>query len=129
MKIASELQDLIVEHARREAPNECCGLVALRNGAAHTVHELPNMTPSPFRFTLDSPEFARLLMDIEDAGDWYAIYHSHTRSAPVPSQTDITFGVAWPGVEWLIVGIAGERPELRSYLIDEQGAVTEAGVA
>lgn len=128
MKIAPELQDLVVQHARREAPNECCGLVAMRDGVAYAVHELPNLTPSPFRFTLDSPQFARLLFELEDAGDWYAIYHSHTRSAPLPSQTDITYGRNWPGVEWLIVGLAGERPELRSFLIDGQGAVIEAGV-
>ena len=48
-----------------------------------------------------------------------AIYHSHTRSAPYPSQTDINFAANWPGVEWIIVGLAaGEEPEVRSYLIE-----------
>ena len=51
-----------------------------------------------------------------------AIYHSHTRSAPYPSQTDVNFAAAWPGVEWLIVGLpkaGGEGGDVRSYLIDQ----------
>ena len=48
-----------------------------------------------------------------------AIYHSHVRSAPYPSQTDIGFAANWPGVEWIIVGLKdGEAPEVRSYLIE-----------
>jgi hypothetical protein len=41
------------------------------------------------------------------------------RSEPYPSQTDIGFAASWPGVEWIIVGLAGvEQPNVRSYLID-----------
>ena len=44
---------------------------------------------------------------------------AHTRTAPYPSQTDINFAANWPGVEWIIVGLAGgDGPEVRSYLID-----------
>ena len=61
----------------------------------------------------------------EDLG---AIYHSHTRSAAYPSQTDVNFAAGWPGVEWLIVGLAaGDEPELRSFRIDG-GVVTEVGI-
>ena len=69
------------------------------------------------------------LTEIEDAGDELgAIYHSHTRSAPYPSQTDVNFAAGWPGVEWLIVGLASaDGPEVRSYLIDG-GAVSEVAV-
>ncbi len=57
-----------------------------------------------------------------------AIYHSHVRSAPYPSQTDIGFAANWPGVEWIIVGLAGgEAPEVRSYLI-EDGQVREVAL-
>jgi [CysO sulfur-carrier protein]-S-L-cysteine hydrolase len=65
-------------------------------------------------------ELFRLNGAIEDEG-WEigAIYHSHVRSAPYPSQTDIGFAASWPGVEWIIVGLAsGGQPDVRSYLID-----------
>ncbi len=98
------------------------------DGAGVAVHELENLAHSPLRFEVDGLALHHLLTEIEDAGlALGAIYHSHTRSAPYPSQTDINFAAGWPGVEWVIVGTGGDEPELRSYLID--GAqVTEVPV-
>jgi proteasome lid subunit RPN8/RPN11 len=57
-----------------------------------------------------------------------AIYHSHTRTAPYPSQTDINFAAGWPGVEWVILGVADpQSPQVCSYLID-QGQVQEVAI-
>ena len=71
----------------------------------------------------------KLLDSIEGDGlEIGAIYHSHTRTAPYPSQTDINFAVNWPGVEWIIVGLADpSAPEIRSYLI-EKGTVREVEI-
>ena len=61
----------------------------------------------------DERHLALALDEIEDAG-WTlgAIYHSHTRSAPQPSQTDINMAVfgdarepVWPGSLYIIVGV------------------------
>ena len=120
--------DLIVEHAQRDAPNECCGLVASRDGAATGVHAAENLAASPFRFEVDGPALFRMLDTIESGGDELgAIYHSHTRSEPYPSQTDVNFSGGWPGVEWIIVGTKGDAPTVRSFLI-EDGAVREVDV-
>jgi proteasome lid subunit RPN8/RPN11 len=128
VRIAQDLLDAIVEHARRDAPNECCGIVATRGGAAVSVHAAENTAASPFRFEVDGLELHRTLTGIEDAGDELgAIYHSHTRSEPYPSQTDVNFAANWPGVEWVIVGLTDE-PVVRSYLI-EDGVITEVPVA
>ena len=127
MQIARLLLDTIVEHAVRDAPNECCGVVAARAGGATTAHALENLAASPFRFEIDGLSLMRLIDEFEEAGeDLGAIYHSHTRSAPYPSQTDVNFAALWPGVEWLIVGISkNAEPEVRSYLIDG-GAIRDA---
>ena len=113
-------------HARRDFPNECCGIVAVRDGAAVAVHGSRTSHASPFRFEVDGLEVMRMLDAIEDAGaELGAIYHSHTRSEPYPSQTDVNFAANWPGVEWLIVGVRGDgEPSVRSYRIDD-GVVTE----
>jgi proteasome lid subunit RPN8/RPN11 len=120
------LLDAIVEHAIRDAPNECCGLVAARDGVATAVHAAENLAASPFRFEVDGPALFRMLEQMEDGGaELGAIYHSHTRSEPYPSQTDVNFSVGWPGVEWIIVGLSRtEDPVVRSYLI-EDGEVRE----
>jgi len=127
VKIARALLDDIVAHAVRDAPNECCGVVAARDGAATAVHATENVVASPFRFEIDGLQLMRLIDRFEAEGDELtAIYHSHTRSEPYPSQTDVNFAELWPGVEWLIVGIAKDaEPTVRTYRIDG-GAISEA---
>jgi proteasome lid subunit RPN8/RPN11 len=124
--ISRALLDELIAHASEEAPNECCGIVAVEAAAADgharaaRVHRAVNTAASPLRFEVDGRELLHAIDEIERAGrELGAIYHSHTRSAPYPSQTDINFAVNWPGVEWIIVGLGrGEQPEVRSYLID-----------
>ncbi len=126
MKIAQDLLDEIVAHALQAPKIECCGVVAAQpaeGGARRTatrVYRAENIHASALKFEIDPMELLRLNNTIEDEG-WEigAIYHSHVRSAPYPSQTDIGFAASWPGVEWIIVGLAaGEQPLVRSYLID-----------
>lgn len=119
--------DEIVAHALREAPNECCGVIAGRDGAARALHATENVAASPFRFEIDGLALMRLIDRFEADGDELAaIYHSHTRSEPYPSQTDLNFAALWPGVEWLIVGVPRDgEPVVRTYRI-EDGRVFEA---
>ena len=126
MRIARALVDEMVAHARADDPNECCGLVSRRNGDAVKVYRTTNTEASRFRFVIDPAEQLRIYNEIEDSGlDLGAIYHSHTRSAPYPSQTDINFAKDWPGVLWIIIGLADGEPEVRTYEIRD-GRVAEA---
>ena len=126
MRIAREMYDEIVAHARTDAPNECCGIVASRDGDAVKVYRATNAEASPFRFVIDPREQLDIHNAIDAADlDLGAIYHSHTRTAPSPSQTDINFSKAWPGVLWIIVGLADGDPQVRTWRIDD-GRVSEA---
>jgi proteasome lid subunit RPN8/RPN11 len=127
MHIAADLLEQIVEHALRDAPVECCGFVAVQDGRAVEVIAVENVAGSPLRFEVGPADLLRLA-DIDDGGRQAVIYHSHTRSAPVPSQTDVNFAANWPGVEWLIVGVAGPEPDVRNWRI-EDGQVTQVEVA
>ena len=86
-----------------------------------------NTEASPLRFEIDGAEQSTgIHIEIEDAGlDLGAIYHSHTRSDPYPSQTDINFAAQWPGVQWIIVGSADGDPQVRDYEIRD-GEVSDA---
>ena len=129
MRIDSALLERIVAHARRDFPNECCGMVGVRDGRAVAVHEAINVAASPLRFEVEGREILDAQDAFEDEGaELGAIYHSHTRSEPYPSQTDINFAKGWPGVEWLIVGVRRDGdPTVRSYRIDD-GVVAEVDV-
>jgi proteasome lid subunit RPN8/RPN11 len=126
MRIAQLLYDDIVAHAREEAPNECCGMIASRDGDAVKVYRARNAAASPLRYELDGAEQYRIQMDIEDAGlELGAIYHSHTRTEPYPSQTDINLAF-YPDAVYVIVGLAGAEPDVRAFSIrDGQVQPTE----
>ena len=117
----------ILVHARAEAPNECCGMIAARDGVAVSLHPARNAAASPLRYEIDGMEQYRIQTAIEDAGlELGAIYHSHTRSAPLPSQTDINLAF-YPDALYVIVGVKDpESPEVRAYRIRDHRDIDEA---
>jgi [CysO sulfur-carrier protein]-S-L-cysteine hydrolase len=130
MRIGHDLYDELIQHAREEAPNECCGMLGSRNGRAVTLYRARNAAASPLRYEIDGADQYRIQMEMDRSDlELGAIYHSHTRSEPYPSQTDINFAAGWPGVEWVIVGLDRGSPEavVRSYTIDD-GRVSEVGI-
>ena len=90
-------------------------MVATRDGEAVAVHRARNAAASALRYAMDPMEQYQLQNGIDEAGlDLGIIYHSHTRSDPVPSETDInlaklgdTDAPAFPGTLYLIVGVKG----------------------
>jgi [CysO sulfur-carrier protein]-S-L-cysteine hydrolase len=125
MRISRQLYDEMIAYARADAPNECCGMIASRDGDAVTVYPAANAAASPLRYEIDGAEQYRIQMAIDDEGlDLGAIYHSHTRSAPYPSQTDINLAF-YPEALYVIVGLAQDEPEVRAYEIRD-GRVADA---
>lgn len=133
MVIESGLLEDVIAHAREEYDAECCGLLAYApdghgEGAvdadadgrrAVRVHRARNVFASRKRFEIDGKELLHTLDEFEQDGlELGAIYHSHTHTDPVPSQTDINFAANWPGLEWVIVGLAGDQPDVRCFLIE-----------
>ena len=126
MRISRRLLDEIVAHAREDFPNECCGMVGGRDGEALRVYRAENAEASPLRYSIDASVQFRLMREIEDAGEELsAIYHSHTKSAAYPSQTDVNLA-AWPDAVYLIVSLAGaDAPDVKGFLIRD-GKVADA---
>jgi proteasome lid subunit RPN8/RPN11 len=126
MKITRSLVDQIVAHAHGDLPNECCGMVGGRDGVAATVYRAENAEASPFRYSISAEDQFRLMREIEDAGEeLVAIYHSHTKSAAFPSQTDVNLA-GWPDAVYLIVSLADPgTPDLKGFWIRD-GRIEEA---
>ena len=125
MRIARDLYQEMIDHARAEAPNECCGMVASRNGEAVKLYRATNAAASPLRYEIDGAEQYRIQMEIEQDGlELGAIYHSHTRTDPYPSQTDINLAF-YPESLYVIVGVARDQPEVRAFTIRD-GRVADA---
>lgn len=122
--------DEMVAHAREGLPNECCGILAGRDGRVLKLYRMTNLAASPFRFDMDPGEIVKVDSEAGD-NDWelLAIYHSHTKSEAYPSDTDVRIagGTAqlWPDVRYVLVSLkdAGD-PQVRSFSIIE-GVVAE----
>lgn len=118
MRIDQKLIEELIAHAREEAPNECCGLLAGTGEGVTALLRGYNLYESPLRFEVrDMP---KLLAQIEADGlEHLATYHSHTRSAAYPSQTDINLAQWWPGIVWVICSLEKpDAPEVRAFRMD-----------
>ena len=110
--------DQIVAQARDEAPNECCGIIGTRDGTAVSVFPVRNAAASPLRYEMDPKDQLQVFEALDDAElDVGVIYHSHTRSDPLPSQTDINLAF-YPESLYVIVGVKDRgAPEVRAFRI------------
>jgi proteasome lid subunit RPN8/RPN11 len=98
--------------------------VAARDGAAVSVHRARNKMASPLRYEIHPADLYGILDGIDEAAlELGAIYHSHTRSAPEPSQTDINLAF-YPDPLYVIVGLQHDEPDIRAWIIRD-GQVTE----
>jgi len=113
--------DEILDHARAEAPHECCGLMGGTSGRAQNVYRMRNAADDPLVTYEAAPEdlFAAQRAMRERGEQLLGIYHSHPRSAdPKPSDTDVRLAY-YPSAVYFIVGLGGERPSLGAFRISE----------
>jgi proteasome lid subunit RPN8/RPN11 len=117
VKISQALIDDMVTHAREDLPNECCGMIGGRDGTATSVVRVRNAAASPLRYEMDAQGQFDALKAIEgDGEELVGIYHSHTRSAAYPSQTDVNQAMMWPEQVYVIVSLENaEAPDVKAY--------------
>jgi proteasome lid subunit RPN8/RPN11 len=127
VKLQRSYADEIIAHAREDAPNECCGIIAGNDGHAKQLYRAINAEASPYRYNVDPKDLLRIYRDLDDR-DWdvLAIYHSHTHTAARPSPTDVRLA-AWPEAFYLIVSLADDtNPDLRAFRITDGEVAEEA---
>ncbi|MBI3975779.1 MAG: M67 family metallopeptidase [Armatimonadetes bacterium] len=128
LALSPEQHREIVAHAREEFPNECCGLLAGREGQVLRVYRGRNADESPYTYRLDDRQLFQFLKEMDEAGlDIVGIYHSHTASPAAPSRTDIARAF-YPEAVYVIISLADrEHPVVRGFRIVD-GAVAEQDV-
>jgi proteasome lid subunit RPN8/RPN11 len=130
LRIRRDLVDEIVAHARRDHPDEACGVIAGPDGSDRPERFVPmlNAARSPTFYEFDSGDLLRLYREM-DANDEVpvVIYHSHTATEAYPSRTDISFA-SEPCAHYVLVSTRDpEEHEFRSYRIVD-GVVSEEPV-
>jgi proteasome lid subunit RPN8/RPN11 len=112
------LVDQVLAHARRDHPDECCGIIAGKDGLATRVFPMENADRSPTGFTFDSAEWLRVYREIDDADeDLLVVYHSHTATEAYPSRTDVLWSQHNEFQHWLLVSTRAAEDEVRSFTI------------
>ena len=110
--IPDHLRAELRAHAADEAPNECCGVIVLREGVAERYVRGRNAVASPYRYELEiDPD----VWFLEDDGYELAVFHSHPETEPRPSRTDRERSGLWAGRPFVIYGL--KHDELRAWLV------------
>ena len=134
VKLPRAYRDEIIAHAREDAPNECCGIVAGTGGNATRLYRAINAAASPYRYEVDAKDLLRINREIDD-NDWdvFAIYHSHTHTQAYPSGTDVRLAF-YPEAYYILVSlgdpaksdITPDNPDVRAYRIVDEEVTEEA---
>ena len=135
LTIARAFADEMIAHSQQEDPNECCGILAGRNGTVAKLYRIANATPSPYRYVMEPQEMLNAMRDA-DANEWdiTAFYHSHTHSPAYPSPTDVRMAQqsGWLGddVYYILVSLEDKAsPQIRAFRIMENGDIIERDYA
>lgn len=128
--IATATVDEIVAHARRDHPDEACGVVAGPAGSDRPERFVPmlNAARSPTFYEFDSLDLLKLYREMDERDEEpVVVYHSHTGTQAYPSRTDIAYA-SEPGAHYVLVSTREpDTVEFRSYRIVD-GIVTEEDV-
>ena len=113
--IPDDVRAELVAHSRREAPNEACGLLLLRDGRAERYEPGRNAAASPYRFELefDHPE----IWYAEDDGFELAVFHSHLSAPARPSRTDVENIGLWEGKPYVVYSL--QKDDLAAFRIED----------
>lgn len=130
LSIDSEVVEAIIAHARRDHPDEACGVVAGPTGSDRPLRLVPmvNAERSPTFYRFDSLEQLAVWREMDQRDEEpIVIYHSHTATEAYPSRTDIAYA-AEPAAHYVVISTReADTVEIRSFRIVD-GEVTEEEV-
>ena len=138
LRISERQLEEMIAHVRAAAPNEGCGMVGGKDGAALAVFPARNAAASPIRFTIHPADLLRIVRAVEYEREWQivGIFHSHVASPAYPSATDVAeaefdlgngeLAERYPGAVHIVISLANpDEPDVRGYTI-RQGEIAAA---
>lgn len=117
LRIPHDLIAAMIDHCRREAPREACGLLGGVGDRVTSIHPLRNVRASETRYEADPQQLVAAVVALRDAkAGVQAIYHSHPRWAAIPSKVDLATNY-WDETPRIIVSLLDEPPDVRMYAL------------
>ena len=132
IKISKSKLGEMIEHAREENPNECCGILVGTSNSVIKVHKIANDAKSPYRYVMNPQQQLDVILDCDKNDlDMIAFYHSHTHSEAYPSDTDVRMALqsGWLDIIYILVSLEDKlNPVVKSYSISETGEISEQSI-
>lgn len=112
------LAQSIIEHARKEQPNECCGVIIGNGIAAERVVHIANVADEPqHHYRMDDQALLQAMFEAQRQNlEVTGFYHSHPKSDPIPSQTDIQLA-SYPDTTYVIASLKNGEGRLAAWSI------------
>ncbi len=119
LQITSDVLATMLDHCRREAPRECCGLLAGSASLASIIYPLRNAAPeAETRYDAHPQDIIDAIRDYRSLGaEMLAIYHSHPRWPAIPSRADLALNFYGP-LPRIIVSLLDSEPTIRAWRLD-----------
>jgi len=125
LSIPKQFYEAMIAQAQNEHPNECCGLLAGKDGRVTQIYKMTNIQHSPVNYLMDPREQFTAFKDMRKREvELLAIYHSHPHTQAYPSKTDVRLAY-YPDAVYLIMSLEDKaKPVLMGYRISQDGAGT-----
>src|SRR4030067_1937018 len=115
----------MLDHAKRESPLECCGILSGKEKIVQKAFELKNSEESPVQYSMSPRDQLKAFEEMEkESMDMVAIYHSHTHTIPFPSQTDVRLAF-YPEISSIIISLQEQDPIRKAFRIGKEAIYLE----
>ena len=125
IRIPKTIFQKMVEHAKKEQPLECCGILSGKEKTVEKSFELKNAEGSPVRYSMSPLDQLKAFEEMEkESMEMIAIYHSHPHTIPFPSETDVKLNF-YPDVSSVIISLKEENPVMKAFRISKEAIYLE----
>jgi proteasome lid subunit RPN8/RPN11 len=126
LRIPKAIFQEMVDHAKREWPLECCGILGGKDKIVEKSFEIQNAQKSSFLYSMAPREQMRVFEEMEkESMKMVAIYHSHPHTIPFPSETDVKL-TFYPDVSSIIISLKEEEnPVVKAFQIGKEAIYVE----
>ncbi len=125
VRIPKTIFQEMVDHALRQAPLECCGILAGRGRTVRRMYEMRNTDRSRTTYFMAPEEQLEVFREMEKEGlDMVAIYHSHPHTIPFPSERDVRLAF-YPDVACIIISLKDGETSVKAFRIGKEAISIE----
>lgn len=130
LRISKQIAAHIIQHAFKQDPRECCGILFGKEDRALQAKSITNKRSDNTSYIMDAVEMQSAIKSAQtaDGHEAVAFYHSHPATPAYPSAVDLrdAANTGWTDPYYVIVSLAERtRPVLRAFLITRTGQCRE----